>query len=72
MADTQMQRIEKYLESHEWISQREAFLMGIYRLGARIANFKAAGYEVITEYRQVRNRDGSKSRVAYYKLGGKK
>ena len=75
--ETQIKKIENYINAHTWISQREAWLMGIGRLASRIHDMKEKKdekgkhkYHIVTEYRIVRNRDGSQSRVAFYGLGG--
>lgn len=75
--ETHEKKVENYMRSHKEISQREAFLMGVYRLSAVIFEMKRKVdkdgrhiYHIVTEYRMVRNRDGSQSRVAYYSLGG--
>lgn len=75
MKDTQIRRIEqfcirKYGENviRCWITQRDAFRLGIYRLASRISNMKDLGYEIATEYVRVENADGSYSRVARYMI----
>ena len=68
MAKTQHEKILDYLRANGEISQREAYFMGIGRLASRICDLKKAGYEIITEMREVTNADGSKSHVAFYHL----
>ena len=75
MKDTQIRRIEHYCirKSGEivvrlWITQREALKLGIYRLASRIADMKALGYQIATEYIRVENADGTFSRIARYMI----
>lgn len=51
-----------------WITQRDAYKLGIYRLASRISDMKAKGYQIITEYIRVENADGTFSRIARYKI----
>ena len=53
-----------------WITQRDALKLGIYRLASRIADMKAKGYLIDTEYIRVQNADGTYSRIARYKILG--
>lgn len=56
-----------YMMNHSrGITQRDAFKMGVYRLGARIWDLKAAGYKIKTLRQEVTNADGSTSRIARY------
>ena len=68
MKNTQVTMIENYCRSFGWITQRDAFRLGIYRLASRISDMKAAGYRIMTEYVRVENADGTSSRIARYKV----
>jgi hypothetical protein len=65
---TQNEKILTHMMRHGAITQRDAYKMGIYRLGARIWDLKHAGYGVISTPKEVMNADGSKSRIAEYTL----
>lgn len=65
---TQSEKIMEYLREHGEITQRDAIGFGCYRLGARIWDLKAAGVNIDTEIRAVKNADGSRSHIAVYKL----
>lgn len=67
-ADTQIKKIENYIDAHGEISQRHAWLMGIGRLASRIHDMKEMGYKISSERRSVRNTDGSMSHVAFYSI----
>lgn len=67
-AETQIKKIEKYIDAHGEISQRHAWLMGIGRLASRIHDMKERGYKISSEMRSVRNTDGSKSHIAFYSI----
>ena len=54
--------------SLRWITQRDAFKLGIYRLASRISDMKLKGYSILTEYVRVENTDGTFSRIARYKI----
>lgn len=60
--------IYEYLKGHKEISQREAYRLGVYRLSAVVFEMKRSGIRVFTELRMVNNADGTKSRVAFYRL----
>lgn len=66
---TQAERIREYMEITGSITQRDAFQMGIYRLGARIFDLKKAGYPIKTEMKKAINKDGSESTIARYTPG---
>lgn len=68
MNNTQVEKIVSYSRSFGWISQREAYRLGIYRLASRISDMKRAGYRIMTEYARVENADGTSSRIARYKV----
>ena len=65
---TQNNRILEILREGGEISQRDAYKMVIYRLSGRIFDLKKRGEKIITELRTVENADGSKARVAFYRL----
>lgn len=65
---SQNKRVFEYMKEHGEISQREAYKLGIYRLSGRIFDLKARGTAIVTTIRTVTNADGSRSRVAFYKL----
>lgn len=68
MKNTQVTMIENFSRSFGWITQRDAYRLGIYRLASRISDMKAAGYQIMTEYVRVENADGTSSRIARYKV----
>ena len=77
MKDTQIRKIENFCIRFRcngkvkllfWITQRDAYKLGIYRLASRIADMKDLGYQIVTEYIRVENADGSFSRIARYKI----
>lgn len=68
MARTQHEKIIDYMREVGELSQREAYFMGVGRLASRIHDLKKAGYNIVTEMREVTNADGSKSHVAFYHL----
>lgn len=65
---TQEQKVLDYLRTHEYITNREAFYLGIQRLSARIFRLRKAGHLIHSNMKTVHNRDGSTSNVAYYYL----
>lgn len=65
---TQCEKIQKYMESFGSITQREAIMLGIYRLASRIHDLKENGIGIKTEMIEVKNADGTKSHVARYSL----
>lgn len=65
----QCKTVSNFIEEHGEISQRDAYLLGVYRLSARIFDLKASGRNVTTSMREVTNSDGSVSRVAFYSFG---
>lgn len=65
---TQREKILDYMKAHGEITQRDAIGLGCYRLGARIWDLKAAGEEITSTLRPVKNADGSMSRIAVYAL----
>lgn len=67
---TQCEKILEYMEFNVTITQREAIMLGIYRLASRIHDLKDKGIRIKTEMIEVKNADGTKSHVARYSLGG--
>lgn len=65
---TQCEKIQKYMEINGTITQREAIMLGIYRLASRIHDLKENGIGIKTEMIEVKNMDGTKSHVARYSL----
>ena len=47
---TQKQRILRYMEDHGSISQKDASMLGIGRLAARILELRRAGYAIECEW----------------------
>ena len=75
MKDSQIRKIEQYCIRNNnqvnirlWITQRDAFKLGIYRLASRISDMKAMGYQIATEYIRVKNADDTYSRIARYMI----
>jgi hypothetical protein len=66
---TQTQRILEYLNEYKQITPLEAMRdLGIYRLASRIYDLKEQGYNIHTEMVDVKNRYGSTTKVASYRL----
>lgn len=63
---TQIEKIQNYLKDHAEITQRDAYKLGIYRLGARIWDMNAQGIRMKSERRRVRNADGTYSHIGVY------
>lgn len=63
---TQNEKILAYIKNHIYITQREAFGLGVYRLAARISDLRQQGHDIRKNTIRVRNADGSKSSVAAY------
>lgn len=61
-------KILDYMTNYGEISQRDAYKLGIYRLSARIFDLKTYGHKIIKRTETVENKDGSRSRVAFYRL----
>lgn len=66
--DTQIKKIEDFCKTKVWITQRDAYKIGIYRLASRIFDMDEKGYVIIREFVEVTNADGSKSRVKRYAI----
>ena len=66
---TQVNKIVSYCKANNnQITQREALLLGIYRLASRILDMKHSGYWIASEKIKVENADGTKSRVTRYTI----
>lgn len=68
MKRTQIQQIVDFCRTFEWITQRDAYKLGIYRLASRINDMNRIGYFIKVEYVTVTNIDGTTSRIARYKI----
>lgn len=68
MKDTQIRKIENFCKVKTWITQRDAYKLGIYRLASRINDMHRLGYWIDRELITVENADGTKSRVARYRI----
>lgn len=68
---TQCERLLEYLQEHKEIDPLEAWQqLGIYRLGARIWDLKAAGHAITSGTKKIKNRFDEECRVALYRLEG--
>ena len=65
---TQEGKIVNFCKANVWITQRDALMLGIYRLASRISDMTTKGYWIARELISVDNADGSKSRVARYRI----
>lgn len=65
---TQEQKIDKFCEKNIWITQRDAYKLGIYRLASRIYDMTEMGFVFIDEYIKVENTDGTSSYVKRYAI----
>ena len=66
---TQVQKIVDFCKANNnQITARDAYKLGIMRLASRISDMKRLGYWIATDFITVTNADGSKSRVAEYKI----
>ena len=67
---SQRDQILNYLQTHKrGITPQKAFeKYGILRLSGRIYDLKEAGYDIVTNIVEVKNRYGDKCRVAEYRL----
>lgn len=68
---TQKQIILDYCKTNTWITQRDAYKLGIYRLASRIWEMTEEGCVVIREYIKVENADGTYSYVKRYSVSEK-
>lgn len=63
----QTKRAHDYLQNHVYITALEAMNdLGIFRLGARIWDLKAAGVPVRSDWITVKNRFGEDCRIKMY------
>ena len=65
---TQVQKIVDFCKAHTWITQRDAYKLGIYRLASRIYDMVQMGFVFIDEYIKVENADGTTSYVKRYSI----
>lgn len=65
---TQVKKIVDFCDRHIWITQRDAYKLGIYRLASRMSDMKNAGFVIDSEYIKVTNVDGTESRVKRYAI----
>lgn len=66
---TQEDRVLEYLQSHVGLTQLEATNeLGITRLSARIFKLRSAGYDIVTNYKCVKNRFGENCVIGEYRL----
>lgn len=71
MKSNQKNKVIGFIREHGSITQRQAIPLGIYRLSGRIYDLiHDDGYNIITTMKTVTNKDGTKSRIAVYTLGG--
>lgn len=66
--ETQCEKILRYMKTYKSITQRDAFRLGVYRLGARVFDLKEQGHLIKTNMVAVKNADGSISHIAVYTL----
>lgn len=65
---TQEQKIVTFCEKYVWITQRDAYFLGIARLASRVWDMEEKGYVFIREYIKVTNADGTTSYVKRYSI----
>lgn len=66
---TQKKIILDFCKANTWITQRDAYKLGIYRLASRIWDMDEEGcYKIIRETIRVENADGSYSYVKRYSV----
>lgn len=69
MSGAQNSEVLAWLRSQRTITPLEALEnLGCFRLGARIYDLRREGHVIDRELVEVRRRDGSKARVAKYRL----
>lgn len=67
--NSQNERLLNYLKTHKTINPLEAWSeLGIYRLGARVWDLRAMGYNIQQDRIKVFNRFKEVCRVAEYRL----
>lgn len=64
----QINKIVGYCRMFGSITQREANMLGVYRLASRISDMKRLGYWIKTDLVKVKNSDATFSRVARYTI----
>ena len=70
---TQNEAVLQYMREHpQGISSKDAWLMGIGRLAARISDLRDKGYTISSEPVRYRNKEGKSIAYAVYKLEEKK
>ena len=65
---TQEQKIDTFCEKYIWITQRDAYFLGIARLASRVCDMEGKGYAFVREYIKVTNADGTTSYVKRYSI----
>ncbi len=65
---TQEKQIVEYCRANIWITQKEAFLLGIGRLASRIWDMDEKGYVIIRERIKVKKANGSEVYVKRYSV----
>lgn len=66
---SQNERIIEYINKHGSITQIEALRdIGVLRLASRISDLRRCGVDITSEFVEVKNRYGEKSRVKRYRL----
>ena len=65
---TQEQKILEYINEHGSITQRDAVMLGCYRLSARIFDLKKMGYVIVTAMETVPTVDGNTATIGRYSL----
>lgn len=67
--DSQCDIILRHIHDKGSITAKQATALEIYRLSARIADLRAAGYPITTLYEQKRKPNGRYTRYARYVMG---
>ena len=66
---TQNQRILEYIEKFGEITQLEAIRdLGIMRLASRVSDLRRKGYPIASDWLEVTNRFGEKTKIKRYRL----
>lgn len=65
---TQEKQIVDFCRVNIWITQRDAYKLGIYRLASRIWDMDEKGYVIIREPIKVTNADGTSTYVKRYAI----
>lgn len=70
---TQNEAVLQYLREHpQGISSKDAWLMGIGRLAARISDLRDRGYSISSKLERYKNKDGKSVAYSVYRLEEKK